>query len=53
MSSGSFKDLIYKLFVYKLYMYEEDLALNNPQWLICHKTQQDQIIYISYIYIYI
>ena len=20
------------------YMYKEDLALNNQQWLICHKT---------------
>ena len=20
-------------------MYKEDLALNNQQWLICHKTQ--------------
>ena len=23
-------------------MYKEDLALNNPQWLICHKTQPNQ-----------
>ena len=23
-----------------------DLALNNLQWLICHKTQPNQIIYI-------
>ena len=23
-------------------MYKEDLALNNPQWLICHKTKQNQ-----------
>ena len=22
-------------------MYKEDLALNNPQWLICHKNQQN------------
>ena len=22
-----------------IYMYKEDLGLNNPQWLICHKTQ--------------
>ena len=29
-----------------LYMYEEDLALNNQQWLICHKTQPNQIIYV-------
>ena len=24
-------------------MYEEDLALNNLQWLICHKTNQNPI----------
>ena len=23
-------------------MYEEDSALNNLQWLICHKTQPNQ-----------
>ena len=22
-----------------MYMYKEDLALNNLQWLICHKTK--------------
>ena len=27
-------------------MYKEDLALNKLQWLICHKTQPNQIIYI-------
>ena len=27
-------------------MYEEDLALNNLQWFVCHKTQPNQIIYI-------
>ena len=32
--------------IYLIYMYKEDLALNNLQWLICHKTQQNQIIYI-------
>ena len=32
-------------------MYKEDLALNNRQWLICHKTQPNQIIYIL-IYMY-
>ena len=31
-------------------MYKEDLALNNLQWLICHKTQPNQIIYILYMY---
>ena len=31
-------------------MYEEGFALNNQKWLICHKTQPNQLIYI-YIYI--
>ena len=25
-----------------IYMYKEDLALNNLQWLICHKTKLNQ-----------
>ena len=25
--------------VYLIYMHKEDLALNNQQWLICHKTK--------------
>ena len=33
-------------------MYEEDLEVDNLQWLICHKTQLNQIKYI-YIYIYV
>ena len=44
MSSGSLKNVIYKLFTYKSYqfkicMYQQDLALNNLQGLIWHKTQ--------------
>ena len=39
--------------VYLIYMYKEDFGLNNLQWLVCHKTQLNQIIYICYIYIYI
>ena len=44
MRSGSFKKLINKLFVYKSYifneyLYKQDLALNNPQELLCHKAQ--------------
>ena len=31
-------------------MYKEDLALNNLQWLICHKTLQNQSIYLSIYY---
>ena len=26
--------------IYSIYMYEKDLALNNLQWLICHKTKE-------------
>ena len=37
--------------IYLIYMYKEDLALNNLRWLICHKTKTHQLIYISYIYI--
>ena len=29
-------------------MYKEDLALNNLQWLICHKTKQ----YTKYFYFF-
>ena len=32
--------------IYLMYMYKEDLALNNLQWLICHKAQPNQILYI-------
>ena len=32
-------------------MYKEDLTLNNLQWLMCHKTEPNQIIYIWYIYV--
>ena len=37
--------------IYLIYMYKEDLALNNQQWLICHKTQPNQRSYIL-IYMY-
>ena len=33
-----------------IYICKEDLALNNLQWLICHKTQPNQIIYLIYMY---
>ena len=43
-SSGSFKNVIDKMckqiiYVFNMYVYKEDLALNYVQWLICHKTQ--------------
>ena len=28
--------------IYLIYMYKKDLALNNLQWLICHKTKPNQ-----------
>ena len=37
MDSGSFKN-IYKLLLYKSYINKLDLALNNPQGLICQKA---------------
>ena len=30
-----------------MYMYEQYLPLNEQQWLICHKSQPNQIIYIK------
>ena len=33
-----------------MYMYEEDLALDNPRGLICHKIQPNQIIYLIYMH---
>ena len=32
--------------IYLIYMYIDDLTLNILQWLICYKTQPNQIIYI-------
>ena len=28
--------------IYLIYMYKEDLALNNLQWFLYHKTQSNQ-----------
>ena len=38
-------------YIYLIYMYKEDLALNNLRWLVYHKTQPNQIIYIYNIYV--
>ena len=38
--------------IYLIDMYKEDLTLNNLQWLICHKTQRNQIKFTSDINIY-
>ena len=32
-----------------MYMYKEDLTLNNLQCLICHKTQPNQILFDIYV----
>ena len=29
--------------IYLIYMYKDDLALNNLQWLICHQTKPNHI----------
>ena len=37
--------------MYSIYMYKEDLALNNLQWLICHKTPtKPNHIYLIHMY---
>ena len=47
MSLGLFKNVnMFINHIYLIFMYKEDLALNNLQWLICHKTQPNQIMYI-------
>ena len=38
MSSGSFKKCHLQNILLKM-MYKQNLVLNNPQWLMCHKTQ--------------
>ena len=35
--------------LYSIYMYKEDLVLNNQQWLICHKTKPNPL-YLIYMY---
>ena len=32
--------------IYLIYMYKKELALNNLQWLIYHKTHPNQITYL-------
>ena len=36
---SSFKNVTNKLYAYKTYIYTKDLALSNPQQLICFKIQ--------------
>ena len=49
MNSGSLKNVMYNTgleIIYLIEMNKKDLVLNNLQWLICYKTQPNQIIYI-------
>ena len=44
--------IIFNVYVYKsylIYMYKQDLALNDLQWLICHKTQPNQTNFHSFV----
>ena len=34
---------VYKSYICLMYMNKQDLALNNLQWLICHKTNQTNL----------
>ena len=44
MRSGSFKNVINKMYLKIIYLiYMNNLALNNLQWLICHKTKPNHI----------
>ena len=43
---------VWKLIVNRSDMYKKDLALNNPQWLICHKPNQTKPNHIYLIYMY-
>ena len=36
--------------IYLIYLSKQDLALNNLQWLICHKTQPNQTLYLINMY---
>ena len=44
------QNIIKKMFlsiIYLIYTCTDDLALNNLQWLICHKTKPNQINHLS------
>ena len=55
MSSGSLKNPQQNVFtnIYLIYMYKENLALNNLKWLICRKTKPKQTIIIILTFIII
>ena len=44
---------LFKNHIYSLYMYKQDLALNNLQGLICHKIQPINYLHIPAVLIYL
>ena len=36
--------------IYLIYMNKADLALNNHQWLVCHKTKQNQNVMVQLVF---
>ena len=44
--SSQIVGLLSIIFFHLIYMYKEDLALNNLQWLICHKTKPNHIYWM-------
>ena len=36
-----------KSYIYLIYVYKEDLALNNQQFLIYHKTKPNKSIFVE------
>ena len=64
MSLASFINVISKMFTNHIYIYvcvcvcvcvcvyKEDLALNNLQWFICHKTKINQAKLVFYLHLH-
>ena len=56
MNLSSFKDINKRCLqiIYLIYTYKHDLALNNVQWVICHKTKPNQTVslILSSLYLY-
>ena len=48
MGTGSFKNVTYNLLVYKVYMYKQDLALNNLYGSKCRKIQPSFFFYTNF-----
>ena len=47
------KQKIYSHIIFDIYIYKQDLALNNQLGLIYHKPNQSTVYMYIYIYIYI